>query len=271
LASSTPTQSPPLELFTAVYQGTNFDGSILIGTHVPGALLRLTPNEKIELSYQAVDRWGTVRAVDRKAFTLNLGTQSRTRVEQTGLRLFGRLQVPRGRYEIRVVAHQDNGVTASAATDVEVPDYADQPITVSEFVVASSHGPALLTLEDDAVLRRALPSQPTPERRFARNDSLTVFNEIYDSHWVVSQEVGVTLTVTASDGRQVFRREQVLTGANKGRFYLTATVPLDTFAPGEYQLSVEVNTRKGIPANASRAMHFAVRDADAATPQGSTP
>jgi hypothetical protein len=120
----------------------------------------------------------------------------------------------------------------------------------------------LLTLEEDALLRGSLPAQPTPLRRFERDETLTVFAEIYDSHWIVSQEVGVTMTVAAAGGRTVFRGEQLLTTVNKGRFYLRTTLPLRTFAPGDYQLLVEVHTRKGIPANASRQMQFAVFDAD---------
>jgi hypothetical protein len=262
LAAPAPADGPAIELFAAVFQAADYHGSILIGTHVPGALLRLAPKETFELSYVAIDRWGAVRAVERRAFTLNLGAQSRARVERTGLRLFGRLQVPRGQYEIRVAAHQASGATASAAADVEVPDYADQPLTVSDFVVASSQGPMLLTLEEDALLRGSLPAQPTPLRRFERDETLTVFAEIYDSHWIVSQEVGVTMTVAAAGGRTVFRGEQLLTTVNKGRFYLRTTLPLRTFAPGDYQLLVEVHTRKGIPANASRQMQFAVFDAD---------
>jgi VWFA-related protein len=270
LAASTPVAGPPLELFTAVFQGSNYDGSILIGTHVPGALVRLAPKDKIEVSYAAVDRWGAVRAAERRAFTLNLGAQSRARVEQTGLRLFGRLQVPRGHYQVRVVAHQAQGTTAAASTGVEVADYADQPLSVSDFIVASARGPKLLTLEQDVVLRSALPAQPTPARRFGRDDTLTVFAEIYDSHWILSQEVGVTLTVTGEHGRLVFRGEQVLTTANKGRFYLTATVPLGPFAPGDYALAVEAHTRRGIPANASQQMRFAVEDEAAPPVAGGT-
>src|SRR5262249_46190333 len=62
LASSTAAQGPPIDVFTAVYQGTNFDGSVLIGAHVPGALLNLAPKETVELSYVAIDRWGAIRA-----------------------------------------------------------------------------------------------------------------------------------------------------------------------------------------------------------------
>jgi uncharacterized protein (TIGR03435 family) len=247
-----------IELFTAVFQGADFNGSILIGTHVPGASLRLAPNETIELSYVAVDRWGVTRAAQRQAFRLNLGDENRARVAESGVRLLGRLQVPRGQYQIRVAAHQPNGITASAVTEVEVPDYADQALTVSEFLVSSSHGPMLLTLEDDPLLRGVLPAQPMPARRFRRGETLTVFAEITDTHWILSQEVGVTTTVVAGDGRMVFRGDQTLTTANKGHFYLTSTLPLGGFAPGDYQLVVEANTRKGIPANTSRQMGFTV-------------
>jgi uncharacterized protein (TIGR03435 family) len=265
LTASSQVDGPRIELFTAVFQGTGFDGSILVGTHVPGALLRLAPQDAIEVSYVAIDRWGVVRAAQRRAFALNLSVQNRARAERTGLRLFGRLEVPRGQYQIRVVAYQANGSTASAVATVEVPDYTDQALTVSDFVLASSSGPVLTTLEEDAWLRGALPAQPTPERRFPRGDRLTVFAEIYDSHWILSQEVGVTLTVAREDGRLVFRGEQVLTTANKGRFYMTAKLGLGSFEAGDYQLLVEVNTRKGMPANASRQMRLSVRDAEAPT------
>jgi uncharacterized protein (TIGR03435 family) len=265
LATTTPAQGDGIELFTAVFQASNYNGSVLIGTHVQGSRLRLTPNETIELSYVAIDRWGVVRAAERRAFTMNLSEQSRVSAERAGVRLLGRVQVPRGQYQIRVVAHQVDGITASAATDVEVPDYTDQPLSVSEFVVASSHGPRLATLEEDAVLRAALLDQPTPARRFARDETLALFAEIYDGHWIVSQEVGATMTVATENGRVVFRREQVLTSGNKGRFYLKGTLPLGGFGPGDYQLLVEVHTRKGIPANASRQMRFTVLDAPAPT------
>jgi uncharacterized protein (TIGR03435 family) len=270
LSASTPVHDSGIELFTAVFQAPDFHGSILIGTHVPGTLLRLAPKDTIELSYVAVDRWGAVRAVERRPFTLNLSAQNRARVERTGLRLFGRLQLPRGQYQIRVAAHQANGTTASAAADVEVPDYIGQPLTISDFVVASSQGRTLMTLEEDALLRGALPAQPTPERRFSRGETLTVVAEICDSHWIVSQEVGVTMTVAAADGRIVFRGEQILTSANRGRFYLKGTLPLGPFVPGDYQLLVEAHTRKGIPANASQQMRFAVLDSEAPAVSGGT-
>ena len=44
----------PIELFTAVFRGDSFDGSLLIGCHVPGATLKLGAKDSIELSSPSI-------------------------------------------------------------------------------------------------------------------------------------------------------------------------------------------------------------------------
>jgi hypothetical protein len=254
-----PVTGLPIELFTAVFQADAYDGSVLVGSHLPGAMLKLAKNERIELSYVAVDRWNNVRAAERRAFTMNFTDATRAKVEQTGIRLFGRLRLPRGRYQIRVAAHQPGGATGSAVADVEIPDFSDLPLSVSDLVIASSASPTLTTLEEDQVLSRALPSQPTPARQFARNETLTVFGEISDSHWILSQEIGAIALVRTQDGRLVSRDEKTLASGNRGRFYYTGRIPLASYEPGTYTLTVEAHTSAGIPASASQQLRFEVR------------
>jgi hypothetical protein len=259
LQASTPATDLPLDVFTAVFQAEKYEGSVLIGTHLPGDALTLATKDRIELSYVAVDRWGTVRAAERRAFTLSFSDGMRDRVRGTGVRLFGRLQLPRGTYQVRVAAHQPNGGTGSAVAEIEVPDYTDLPLSISDFVVASTHSRTLTTLEEDPVLRRALPSQPTVSRHFSRDETLTVFGEIYDSHWILSREIGVTQVLRSElDGRIVSRVERALRTGNRGRFYYTGEVPLASLAPGEYVLAIEAYTRDGVPASASQQLTFEV-------------
>jgi hypothetical protein len=169
------------------------------------------------------------------------------------------LQLPRGTYQVRVAAHQPNGGTGSAVAEIEVPDYTDLPLSISDFVVASTHSRTLTTLEEDPVLRRALPSQPTVSRHFSRDETLTVFGEIYDSHWILSREIGVTQVLRSElDGRIVSRVERALRTGNRGRFYYTGEVPLASLAPGEYVLAIEAYTRDGVPASASQQLTFEV-------------
>jgi VWFA-related protein len=259
-ASPTGTSGLPIELFTAVFRGEDFDGSVVLGAHVPGHGLNLASKERIELSYAAVDRWGTTRAVDRRAFTLTFSEAVRARVAQTGVRLFGRLRLPRGRYEIRAAVHQPGGGTGSAIAQVEIPDYSVLPMSVSDLVVASSRSPSLLTLEDDAVLRRALATQPTPRRRFAPSETLSVFGEIYNAQWVLTQQLGVSTIVRAADGRVVGRSEDTIGAVERGRAYFNGKIPLDRLSPGEYVMTLEAYSRNGIPASASQELRFEVAD-----------
>jgi hypothetical protein len=248
----------PLEIFTSVYQADGYQGSVLIGAHLPGASLHLAANDRIELSYAAIDRWGTMRAVERRAFTLTMNDTMRARVAATGLRLFGRIQLPRGTYQIRVAASQPGGGTGAADADVEVPDYTDLPLSISDVVVSSALGGSLLTLEEDPVMRQALPAQPTAARRFSRADTITAFAEVFDTHWILTRALGVTSTIRTSDGRIVARQEQTLKSANRGRFYFKGSVPLQALAPGKYVLNLEAFTRDGVPASASQEMAFEV-------------
>jgi VWFA-related protein len=257
--SGTTTQGDlPLEIFTSVYQADGYQGSVLIGAHLPGGSLHLAPNDRIELAYAAIDRWGTTRASERRAFTLTMNDTMRARVAQSGVRLFGRIQLPRGTYQIRVAASQPGGGTGAASADIEIPDYTDLPLSISDVVVSSALGRSMLTLEEDPVLRRTLPAQPTPVRRFARADTITTFAEIFDTHWILTRELGVTATVRAEDERIVARQEQTLKSANRGRFYFTGSIPLQSFSPGRYVLNIEAFTRDGVPASASQQMVFEV-------------
>jgi hypothetical protein len=261
LARSTPiTEGLPLEIFTAVYRADGYDGSVMVGTHLPGNALKLERNERLELSYAAVDRWGAVRAVDRRAFTLTFNEDTRARVETTGLRLFGRLSLPRGRYEIRVAAHQPGGATGSAVTAIDIPDYTELPLSISDLVVASSNGLGFMTLDEDPVLRSALPTQPTPARTFSSGETLTVFGEIYDSHWILSRQVGVTTALKTEGGTVLHRSEEILRSGNRGRLFYTGRVLLETLQPGAYELTLEAYTRDGIPASGSQQLRFHVLD-----------
>ena len=248
----------PIEIFTSVFQAEGYEGSVLIGVHMPGAALHLTPGDRIELSYAAIDGWGTMRAVERRAFALTMDDATRARVAQTGLRLFGRIHLPRGSYQIRVVASQRQGTSGAATSDIEVPNYTDLPLSISDVVVSSARAPSLLTLEEDPVLRQALPAQPSASRRFDRRDTVKTFVEIYDTHWILAREIGVTATLRADDGDIIMRSEQTLKSSNRGRFYFTGQLPLQELTPGKYVLNLEAYTRDGVPASASQELRFEV-------------
>ena len=132
---------------------------------------------------------------------------------------------------------------------------------MSDLILASTHGPTYTTLEHDAILRQALPTQPTPRRRFRSNETISVFAEIYNAQWVLTPRVGVTTIIQPAGSEQVtFRDEQILTSGERGRVYLRGRVPLVRFVPGVYRLVIEAYTRDGIPASTSQEIEFEVTE-----------
>ena len=127
--------------------------------------------------------------------------------------------------------NQPDGASGSATIEVEIPDYTELPVSISDLVVSSSRGKTLMTLEDDPVLRRALPAQPTANRRFQSAESMSVFGEIYNSQWALTPSVGVTTVVQSESGRVMMRGEQTLTSGDRGRVYYQSRIPLERFAP----------------------------------------
>lgn len=248
----------PLEVFAAVFRTERYEGSVVVGAHIPGKDLQLGDGARIELSYAAVDRWGTIRAAERRGFSLALSETMRARVAQTGVRIFGRVQLPRGIYQIRVAASQPNSSSMASVTEVEVPDFSDVSMSISDVVLASTLRPPLITLEEDPLLRRLLPSQPTTSRRFDRADTVGIFAEVYDSHWILTKEIGVTAVIRSSAGTIISRQEHILKSDNRGHFNFVGKVMLRTFPPGQYEVNIEAFTRDGVPASASRSLTFDV-------------
>jgi hypothetical protein len=64
-------------------------------------------------------------------FKLDLSEGSRTAAASTGLRFVDWLSLPRGRHQVRFAVHQPNGKTGMVVGDVEVPDFADTPVSMS--------------------------------------------------------------------------------------------------------------------------------------------
>ncbi len=55
--------------------------------------------------------------------------ETKTRVEQTGFRMLNRMELPPGRYQLRVAAHDSGGgAVGSVLYDLEVPDFNKEPL-----------------------------------------------------------------------------------------------------------------------------------------------
>src|SRR4030095_8584222 len=91
--------------------------------------------------------------------------------------LFSEISLPPGRYELRMSAHSAlNNVNGSLYADLEVPDFAKAPLSVSGLVVEAHPANQSAPL---GAFDRYLPVWPTSSREFRTTQEATVFMRIY--------------------------------------------------------------------------------------------
>jgi VWFA-related protein len=262
LNSPLPETGVSMRVFAAPFKGVAPNASVLMVIELRGRDLAFANNERVELSYVAVDPGGKVSGGDTDFFTLAaIAPDLKARVQQTGLRTLNRLTLPPGRYQLRVAARNSaSGAVGSVNYDLEIPDFYKLPFSMSGVLLTSTTGVATLTARADELLKKLMPAPPVSLRRFPQNDELLVFAEIYDRPQNTAHTVDIATTVRSDEGTVVFehsdeRSSSELQGTSGGYGH-TAKVPLDRFKPGRYVLTIEARSRLG--QTVSRQIQFEV-------------
>jgi hypothetical protein len=235
-----------INLFSAPFRGSADERVVIIGGQISGAL-QLGSDDQMMLAYQVL-REGRIVKGEYQIFTLNLQPGTRERVEERGLRWIGRLALPPGLYELRLVADQENGRLGSLVMPVDVPEFTD--LSISGVVVAAAGADLDVNLRDDAELRRVLGAGATALRKFQQGDVITAFFEVYAAdRQARPDDITVTGVVTDRQGKEVKResaspvRERPFPpGDGRGSGY-TLEIALGDLEPAEYVLTVEASWR----------------------------
>jgi hypothetical protein len=177
--------------------------------------------------------------------------------------MLSHLDLPPGRYQIRVGAHESTGrAIGTVPYDLEVPDYSKTPFALSGVLLTSSSAAAFATANEESEWNGLLPSPPVVARTFRSSDSLTWFAEVYDNSSQAAHTINYTTTVLdARDGRTLAQaRDNRAVGADsKGLAQgFTTSLPLRDFTPGAYVLRVDASSTVGSH-SARRDVLFEVR------------
>ena len=170
-------------------------------------------------------------------------------VAQNGVRISRRLELPPGRYQLRVgVRDGGSGATGSVLYDIEVPGLR-QGAAVDERRCSSAPPTRAGSRPRTRIRtsRSVLPSQPTAIRDFPRNDQLALFTEVYDNQTKVAHRVAIKTTVIADDGKVVHttedeRKSEELKGGKGGLRLRDERSTPRSWSPGRYVLRVEAAT-----------------------------
>jgi VWFA-related protein len=269
LSSPIPTSGLGLGVAAAPFAGKAPKASVAIVVEIDPERLKFVERsgafeEDLEVVLVAVDAAGKSPDGARDRIPLRLSARTHETVARYGFRTIRRIEVPPGRYQLRVGAREGNGgAIGSLAMDLDVPDFSKEPLAMSGIVLASAWASRIPTANPDPELKDVLPSPPTAHREFPPNDTLAIFADVYDNQGSPSHRVAIAATVTGDDGKVVFtasdeRRSDELEGKAGGYGY-SATIPLANIPRGRYVLRVEARSTLSKGATSSRELEFRVR------------
>jgi VWFA-related protein len=269
LDSPLPLPSLTLNVFAAPFKGTAPNTAVAVTIEAAGNDFGFDEKDgkfltDFEVSTIAIDQQGKIKGGDRSVVNFAIKPENRQRFAQTGVRVSTRLQVPPGRYQLRVAARESaTGRVGSVNYDLDVPDFTQEPIALSGVVIASVSGQRISTAKPDEELKGALPGPPVAERTFPRGDELAVFAEVYDNDVKAPHVVDITTTVVSEDGRNVFKSAEERASSElqgkPGGFGHQARFSLKDFAPGTYLLTVEAKSRASNKPPVGRTVQFKVQ------------
>ena len=255
VAGVLPRNDLPLNVTVAPFAlpgGTDAAVAVVLGVRQPRPSER-DAKEPVKVLAAAFDRNG--RSVQSETKTLGVtwkGDASGTMTYE----LLSRLTLKPGRYELRLAVDASVNQRGSVYTYVDVPDFAQQPLSLSGIVLDAS--PATLSVPKDT-FGGLLPIVPSARRSFDATDRVTAFARVYQA--LKSPAVPVTVTTRVVDARDgVASTDTVMLAADRFAQNHAADhrveLPLSKLAKGDYLLTIE--TTAGALA-ARRGVRFTVR------------
>jgi VWFA-related protein len=238
-----PKATIPLDLAVAPFATVGGDGALAISLGVTATPDVEAPSRPLADDVEVLAELfnietGQSAGVERQHVAV---TWSRPEAGSGYYEVFSQLNAKPGRYELRVGLRADDGRTSGVYASVEIPEF-DRDLSASGLILSAE--PAAKSAPNDA-FDDLLPANPTARRVFRATDRVNAFLRVYqNTRSFAATTVTTQLTdannkviadeVKALDGRSV------LSGSAAGHSFV---VPTWTLAPGEYLLTMQVESR----------------------------
>ncbi|MBI2833844.1 MAG: VWA domain-containing protein [Acidobacteria bacterium] len=268
LLNPLPVTGLDLSVSAIPFKGAAPNDSVAIAIQTGGPKLKFTEKDGIllddlEVSLMAVDAQGKVRGGDRQSIQMKLKPETHAAVARRGFRLLSRVELPPGKYQLRVAGRESGGgLVGSVHFDLIVPDFSKEKLMMSGIALTSASARGIPTARPDEQLKEVLPGPPTTDRVFSEKDDLALFVDVYDNDTSAPHKVDITSTVTSDEGKIVHKIEEQRDSSElqgtRGGYGFTDRIQLKDFAPGTYVLKVEGRSRLGRGASASREIQFRI-------------
>jgi VWFA-related protein len=218
----------------------------------------------VEVAIVATDDTGKVREGIKDNAKLQLRPETHKAVASNGVRMTRRLELPPGRYQLRIGARESfGGRVGSVLYDLDVPDFSKGDLAMGGLLLTSASASRMPTASPDPDFKNILPASPTAMREFPIGDQLALAVDIYDNKTSTPHRLEIRTSLTADDGKVVFsnreeRRTEELKGA-AGTFGHVGNIPLAGVAAGRYVLKVEAQSSLSNTTVVAREVEITVR------------
>lgn len=269
LGSPLPVSGVPLKMFAAPFKGADGNAAIAMALEIDVSSLDFveangTFNEQVEVAYTAVNSQGKVFPGERQTATLTLKPDTYERATARGFRVLSQVNLPPGRYQMRVAAGNKTGKAGSVVYDLEVPDFGKEPLTMSGVAITSAAAAQTPTIKPKDPLADFLPGPVTAMREFDKGDLLVLFAEFYENtRGSAAHMLDFHAELRAEGGRVVQQvsdeRSSTELQGKSGGYGFQARMTLDDVESGLYVIHVEGRSRANQDAVVSRDIQIRVR------------
>jgi VWFA-related protein len=260
MGSPVPISGVPITVFAAPFKGTAPNAAVALAIEMDINQFRLTEgngtiNGRAEVTFATTDRDGKPRGGGRHAVDITLKPDTLARTKERGLRVVSQVDLPPGRYQLRVAVGEEGGRSGSVLYDLEVPDFYRAPLTMSGVALTAASARLTPTVLPKNPLADFLPGPAITTREFVRDDELALFAEFYENApGAPPHRLDITTTLRDETGRIVTQntdeRSSTELQGKQGGYGYTARLPLKTLEPGLYVIRVEGKSRIGDRENA---------------------
>ncbi len=269
LRSPLPLTGLTMSATAAAFKGTDGKASVPVIVEIKGDDLGLLNEGNLytgllDVAVWAVGAQGGPGFSEHRQAALSLGPGTYERVKAYGLKVVMRLEVPPGRYQLRVGAlAADIAARGSVFYDLDVPDFSKDLLSMSHVLLTSAVASRVLTVQADEQLSRVLPASPTAVRDFYVGDQIAILAEVYDNDRR-PHSVDISSSILTGTGVQVFTASQSRSNdefgdARVGTYGVVYEVPLAAFEPGLYVLRIQVQSRADRAEPITRDVQFRIR------------
>lgn len=249
LGSPLPGGDLRMRLHAAAFKGAAPNAAVAISVEVDGSGLQFVEKdgaflEQIGVMYSATDVKGKLFPGQRHLMDFKMTADTSRQAAATGIRLVTQMDLPPGRYQIRMAASNMAGRAGTVLYDLEVPDFTKPALAMSGVALTSAKSASAPTAKPKNPLADFLPAPQAAIREFDRGDLLAVFAEFYENVKGASpHQLAFTAELRADGGTVVAkatdeRSSTELSGA-KGGYGFAPRISLADVPAGLYVLHIE--------------------------------